>query len=66
MKAFLGTHEIGIREYYEDKIKSKERDISSLQKIVSEKEDDIRDLIVKYNALEKRLDIMMETNSKLR
>jgi hypothetical protein len=42
MKAFLGTHEIGIREYYEDKVKSKDRDIESLQKILSEKEEDIR------------------------
>jgi hypothetical protein len=37
MKAFLGTHEIGIREYYEDKIKSKERDISALRNLVAEK-----------------------------
>ena len=62
----MGTHEIGIKEYFEDKIKSKERDIESLRKLLSEKEDDIRELIVKYNALEQRLDIMMETNSKLR
>lgn len=59
MKEFLGTHEIGIKEYFEDKIKSKERDIENLKKLLSQKEDDIRDLIVKYNALEQRLDLMM-------
>ena len=36
-------------------MKSKEKDIESLQKVVAEKEEDIRDLIVKYNGLEKRL-----------
>ena len=65
-KAFIGSHQIGIKEYFEDKIKSKERDIDTLNKILAEKEDDIRDLIVKYNALEKRMDMMMQTNSKLR
>jgi hypothetical protein len=37
MKAFIGTHEIGIREYFEDKIKSKERDITTLRNLVAEK-----------------------------
>lgn len=66
LKAFLGTHEISIKEYFEDKIKSKEKDIDSLRKLLSEKEEDIRELIVKYNALEKRMDMMLETQSKLR
>jgi succinate dehydrogenase flavin-adding protein (antitoxin of CptAB toxin-antitoxin module) len=59
LKTFLGTHEISIKEYFEDKIKSKEKDIDSLKRLLSEKEDDIRELIVKYNALEKRMDIML-------
>jgi hypothetical protein len=66
LKAFLGTHEIGIREYFEDKIKSKEKDVDALRRLLSEKEECIRELIVKYNGLEKRLELMMETQSKLR
>ena len=31
MKAFLGTHEISIREYFEDKLKSKEKDVDNLK-----------------------------------
>jgi hypothetical protein len=36
-----------------------------LKKQLAEKEDDVRELIVKYNALEKRLQLLMETQNKL-
>lgn len=35
LKAFLGTHEIGLKQYFDDKIKSKDKDIDSLQKLLS-------------------------------
>ena len=33
---------------------------------MAEKEEDIRDLIVKYNALEKRFDMAMDAQDKIR
>jgi hypothetical protein len=38
MKAFIGTHEVSIKEYFEDKLKSKERDVDSLRRQLAEKE----------------------------
>lgn len=35
-----------------------------MKKVVSEKEDDIRELIVKYNGLEKRLMLLLEQQEK--
>lgn len=55
----MGSHEVTLKEYFEEKLKSKNLDIESLERKVSEKEEDIRDLIVKYNALEKRFDMAM-------
>jgi hypothetical protein len=37
-----------------------------LERKVSEKEEDIRELILKYNALEKRFDMAMEAQDKIR
>lgn len=42
MKAFIGTHEVSIKEYFEDKLKSKEKDVESLTRQLSEKEETIR------------------------
>lgn len=42
---------MSLREYFEDKLASRERDISHLQAVLAGKEQDIRDLIVKYNGL---------------
>ena len=60
----MGNNEISMRDYYEDKIKSREKDITHLQKVISQKEDDIRELIVKYNGLEKRLEMLLEQQEK--
>ena len=37
-----------------------------MERKVSEKEEDIRELILKYNALEKRFDMAMEAQDKIR
>ena len=66
MKAFIGTHEVSLREYFEDKIKTKEKDVESLRKQLAEKEESIRDVVTQYAALERRFEMMMETNTKLR
>ena len=42
---------MSLKEYFEDKLASRERDVSHLQTILAGKEQDIRDLIVKYNGL---------------
>ena len=31
MKAFIGTHEVSIREYFEEKLKAKEKDVDNLR-----------------------------------
>lgn len=62
----MGSHEVTLKEYFEEKLKSKNLDIESLERKVTEKEEDIRELIVKYNALEKRFDMAMEAQDKIR
>lgn len=62
----MGNSELSLKEYYEDKIKSREKDISHLQAVLAGKEQDIRDLIVKYNGLEKRLEMLLESQEKVR
>ena len=47
----MGASEVSLKQYYEDKVRSKDKDIKSLQALLAEKEFDVRDLIVKYNAL---------------
>ncbi len=47
----MGNSEVTMKEYFEEKILSREKDITHLQKVLSQKEDDIRWLIVKYNGL---------------
>ena len=64
-KIRMSENEIGLKVYFEEKVQSKDKDIKALQALLSEKEFDIRDLIKKYNALEKRLEMLMETQDKL-
>jgi regulator of replication initiation timing len=40
--------------------------VDSLRKQLAEKEESIRELLTQYAALEKRFDMMMESNTKLR
>ena len=62
----MGAHEVTLKQYFEDKLKSKDKDVESLENKLTEKQEDIRSLIVKYNALEKRFDLAMEAQEKIR
>ena len=51
----MGENEVAMKDYYETKLRSKEKDIETLKKILEEKETDVRGLIEKYKQLEKKL-----------
>lgn len=51
----MNENEVAMKDYYETKIANKNKDISALQSQLHEKQTDIRQLIVKYNQLQKRL-----------
>ncbi len=54
-----------MKDYYENKLNSKERDIENLRKQMAEKDYDLRAVIGKYNAVEKKLKQLLEAQSKL-
>ncbi len=62
----MGNSEMSLKEYFEDKLASREKDVAHLQAVLAGKEQDIRDLIVKYNGLEKRLEALLASQEKLR
>lgn len=62
----MGNNEMSLKEYFEEKLISREKDIEHLQTVLAGKEQDIRDLIIKYNGLEKRLETMLASQDKLR
>lgn len=66
MRIMMGNNEVSMKEYFEDKVASREKDIEHLQAVLAGKEQDIRDLIVKYNGLEKRLEALLSSQDKLR
>lgn len=66
MRIMMGNNEVSMKEYFEDKVASREKDIAHLQTVLAGKEQDIRDLIVKYNGLEKRLEALLSSQEKLR
>ena len=55
LKILMNENEVAMKDYYETKLNSKDKDIDALRDQLHEKEKDIRQLIVKYNQLEKRL-----------
>lgn len=66
MRVMMGNNEVSMKEYFEDKVASREKDIAHLQTVLAGKEQDIRDLIVKYNGLEKRMEALLNSQEKLR
>lgn len=66
MRLVMGNNEMAMKEYFEDKLASREKDIDHLRTVLAGKEQDIRDLIVKYNGLEKRLEALLASQEKLR
>lgn len=54
-----------MKDYYENKLNSKERDIEHLKKQMAEKDYDLRAVIAKYNGVEKKLKQLLEAQNKL-
>jgi hypothetical protein len=61
----MNQSEVAMKDYYENKLNSKERDIENLRKQMAEKDYDLRAVIGKYNAVEKKLKQLLEAQSKL-
>lgn len=55
MKILMNENEVAMKDYYESKMVSKDKDIEALKEQLHEKENDIRQLIAKYHQLENRL-----------
>lgn len=58
--------EHSIKSFYEESLRTKDKDIDDLQKKLLVKEADLKELILKYNALEKKLSALVETQDRLR
>jgi len=54
-----------MKDYYENKLNGKERDIENLKKQMAEKDYDLRAVISKYNGVEKKLKQLLEAQNKL-
>ncbi len=61
----MNQSEVSMKEYYETKLNSKEKDIDSLRKQMAEKDYDLRAVISKYNTVEKKLKALLEAQNKL-
>lgn len=61
----MNENEVAMKDYYETKLATKNKDISGLQAQLHQKQKDIRQLIVKYNQLEKRLKELLESQERL-
>ena len=62
----MNKNEMAMRNYYEDKLNHKEKELAALREQLLEKESDIRDLIKRYNELERKLAVLVESQDKLR
>lgn len=65
LKILMNENEVAMKDYYETKLVNKGKDIEALQNQLQEKENDIRQLIVKYNQLEKRLKELLDSQERL-
>lgn len=61
----MNQSEVAMKDYYENKLNSKERDIEHLKKQMTEKDYDLRAVIAKYNGVEKKLKQLLEAQNKL-
>ena len=62
----MNKNEMGMRIYYEEKLGHKEKELVALREQLLEKESDIRDLIKRYNELERKLATLLDSQEKLR
>jgi hypothetical protein len=65
VKIMLGKNEVALKDYYENKLASREHDNANLKKLLTEKESDLRGIVTKYSHLERKLRELMEAQSKL-
>ena len=61
----MGENEVAMKDYYESKVASRERDNEALKNQLAEKENDVRQLITKYKQLEKKLKELVDAQEKL-
>lgn len=61
----MNQSEVAMRDYYETKLNSKEKDIENLKKQMTEKDYDLRAVITKYNTVQKKLKSLLEAQNKL-
>jgi predicted nucleotidyltransferase len=61
----MGKNEVALKDYFENKLASREQDNGSLRKQLAEKESDLKHVIVKYNHLERKLKELLEAQNKL-
>ena len=54
-----------MKDYYEQKLVSREHDLEAVKKQLGEKECDLRDVINKYHHIEKKLKQLLEAQEKL-
>jgi len=65
VKMIMNQSEVSMKDYYENKLHSKEKDIDALKKQMSEKDYDLRAIIGKYNTLEKKMKQLLDAQDKL-
>lgn len=65
VKILLGKNEVALKDYYEAKLSSRDQDVDSLRRQLTEKEADLRQIVVKYAHLERRLKELLDAQSKL-
>jgi hypothetical protein len=63
-KVLISENEVAMKDYYEAKLLAKNKDVEGLEAQLHEKENDIRQLIVKYNQLEKRLKELLDSQER--
>lgn len=61
----MGKNEVAMKDYYENKLTSREHDNQNLKKQLTEKESDLRNIITKYNHLQRKLKELLEAQNKL-
>ncbi len=61
----MGKNEVAMKDYYENKLTSREHDNQNLKKQLTEKESDLRNIVTKYNHLQRKLKELLEAQNKL-
>jgi hypothetical protein len=65
VRVMMNKNEVSMKDYYEVKLASREKDNSTLKNQLHEKETDLRNVITKYTHLERKLKDLLEAQDKL-